>query len=487
MTDSNHKTNFPQGQPPLPGSPPNRPATPPSNPATPPKPAPSSVNHSQAQNPAVPPRPPQAPQKPQMPAAPPMPPQQPQAPFNPIEPPSRPKATFPQPGQAPTQDHPTPSSGIPQAFQPSPPPAKAEKVEEEAKEEMPYSMSGLLHEMVDREASDLHLAAGRPPVIRIHGGLVDVEGPRLTPGSVQRLIYSVLSDVQKRDFEEFKELDFSLGIANLSRFRVNVHMQRGSVAAAFRAIPTDILDFESLHLPRRVLTKLCHRPQGFVLVTGPTGSGKSTTLAAMIDYVNAEVDKHIITVEDPIEYLHPHKKCLVEQRELNEDTLSFSNALKYALRQDPDILMIGEMRDIETIQAALTAAETGHLVFSTLHTPDVVQTCDRIIDVFPPHQQEQIRVQFAGVIEGVLCQKLLPSVFGGREIALEILLATDAVRNQIRERLTPQLYTTIQANLKNGMVTMDRSLVDLYQKGRVTKDVVLFNAKKPDEIMNSLQ
>jgi len=341
--------------------------------------------------------------------------------------------------------------------------------------------------MVDREASDLHLAAGRPPVIRIHGGLVDMDGPRLTPGSAQRLIYSVLSDVQKRDFEEFKELDFSLGIANLSRFRVNVHMQRGSVAAAFRAIPTVIMDFESLHLPRRVLTKLCNRPQGFVLVTGPTGSGKSTTLAAMIDYINAEVDKHIITVEDPIEYLHPHKKCLVEQRELNEDTLSFSNALKFALRQDPDILMIGEMRDIETIQAALTAAETGHLVFSTLHTPDVVQTCDRIIDVFPPHQQEQIRVQLAGVIEGVLCQKLLPSVFGGREIALEILLATDAVRNQIRERLTPQLYTTIQANLKNGMVTMDRSLVDLYQKGRVTKDVVLFNAKKPDEIINSLQ
>ena len=352
----------------------------------------------------------------------------------------------------------------------------------EASGELPYTMSALLHHMVKMQASDLHLAVGRPPVIRVHGSLVDVEGPKLTPGFTQRLIYSILSDIQKRDFEEYKELDFALGIAQLSRFRVNVHYQRGSTAAAFRAIATEILGFEQLHLPQRTLVALCMRPQGFVLVTGPTGSGKSTTLAAMIDYINGEVDKHIITIEDPIEYLHPHKRCLVEQREVNEDTISFSNALKYALRQDPDILMIGEMRDMETIQAALTAAETGHVVFATLHTPDVVQTCDRIIDVFPPHQQEQIRVQLAGVIEGILCQKLVPSAFGGRECALEILIATDAVRNQIRERLTPQLYTTIQANQKIGMITMDRSLLNLYQKGKITRDAALFNAKKPEEL-----
>jgi len=221
-------------------------------------------------------------------------------------------------------------------------------------------------------------------------------------------------------------------------------------------------------------------------VTGPTGSGKSTTLAAMVNFINDDRDLHIITVEDPIEYLHNHKRCLIEQREVHEDTLNFANALKYSLRQDPDIILIGEMRDMETIQMALTAAETGHLVFSTLHTPDVVQTCDRVIDVFPPHQQQQIRVQLAGVVEGVLCQKLVPSVFGGREVALEILIATDAVRNQIRERLTPQLYTTIQANLKNGMMTMDRSLVDLYQKGRITRDTVMFHAKKPDEVMHRM-
>lgn len=347
--------------------------------------------------------------------------------------------------------------------------------------EMPYNMSQLLHQMVDNKASDLHLVAGRPPVMRVYGRLVNVEGPRLTPTFTQRLVYSVLTDLQKRDFEERKELDFALGIAQLSRFRVNVHMQRGSVAAAFRGIPTDIPGFEALHLPKRILSILCYRPHGFVLVTGPTGSGKSTTLAAMIDLINQEKDDHLITIEDPIEYLHSHKKSLVEQREVNEDTHSFASALKYALRQDPDVLMIGEMRDMETIQAALTAAETGHLVFSTLHTADVVQTCDRVIDVFPPHQQEQVRVQLAGVIEGILCQKLVASAFGGREIALEILIATDAVRNQIRERLTPQLYTTMQANLRMGMITMDRSLMDLYQKGRITRETVLFNANKPDE------
>ncbi|HBF35488.1 TPA: type IV pili twitching motility protein PilT [Candidatus Sumerlaeota bacterium] len=353
-------------------------------------------------------------------------------------------------------------------------------------DECPYSMTNLLQTMIQSQASDLHLAVGRPPALRVHGQITNVEGPRLTPGMTQRLIYSVLTDVQKRDFEERWELDFSLGIARLSRFRVNVHMQRGTIAAAFRAIPTDIKSFEDLRLPRRVLEELANRPQGFILVTGPTGSGKSTTLAAMIDYINTEKDEHIITVEDPIEFLHSHKRCLVEQREVSQDTHSFADALKYALRQDPDVLMIGEMRDMETIHSALTAAETGHLVFSTLHTPDVVQTCDRMIDVFPPHQQEQIRVQLAGVLEGILCQKLIPAIAGGRCCALEILLATDAVRNQIRERMTPQLYTTIQANLKSGMVTMDRSLLNLYQKGFIIRDQVLSNAKKPQELMQYL-
>jgi len=349
-------------------------------------------------------------------------------------------------------------------------------------DESPYGMTRLMRQMVEDGASDLHIAAGRPPVIRVDGALKNVEGPILTPDMTQRLVYAVLTDSQKRDFEERWELDFSLGIARLGRYRVNVHLQRGTVAAAFRAIPSGIKSFEDLHLPRRVVETLCRRPQGFIILTGPTGSGKSTTMAAMVEFINEEFDHHIITVEDPIEFLFRHKRCLVEQREVNEDTHSFADALKYALRQDPDVLMIGEMRDIETIHMALTSAETGHLVLSTLHTPDVVQTCDRIIDVFPPHQQEQIRVQLAGVLEGIICQKLVPSVFGGREIALEVLIANDAVRNQIRERLTPQLYTTIQANLRNGMITMDRSLVNLFQKGCITRDTVMAAANRPEEV-----
>lgn len=349
-----------------------------------------------------------------------------------------------------------------------------------------YNMPRLLRQMVEIGASDLHLAAGRPPVLRIHGKLIDVEGPPLNKEATLRLTYGILSDNQKAKFEDAKELDFSLSIANLSRFRVNIHWQRGSVAAAIRGIPTNISSFEELHLPREILERFCRRPNGFVLVTGPTGSGKSTTLAAMIDMINTETDQHIITIEDPIEYMHFHKKCLVEQREVNEDTHSFASALKYALRQDPDILMIGEMRDLETIGAALTAAETGHLVFSTLHTPDVVQTCDRIVDMFPPFQQEQVRVQLAGAVEGVLCQKLVPSAMSGREIALEVLIATDAVRNQIREGTTPQLVTTIEANGKIGMITMDRSLINLYLKGRINRETALLHARKPEEMKRFL-
>jgi len=344
-------------------------------------------------------------------------------------------------------------------------------------------MADLLRATVENQSSDLHIAVGRPPVLRIHGELVNVEGPVLTGQETRRLVYGVLSDSQKQKFEEEKELDFSLAVNNLARFRVNVHLQRNTVAAAFRTISSDIKSFQQLGLPPRVLEYLSRRPSGFVLVTGPTGSGKSTTLASVIDVINKEDACHIITVEDPIEYLHNHKKALIEQREVGEDTHSFSSALKYALRQDPDVLMIGEMRDLETISAALTAAETGHLVFSTLHTSSVVQTVDRIIDVFPPHQQEQVRIQLAAVLEGVLCQKLLPSAKGGgREIAVEVMIANDAVRNQIREGNTHQIATTIEASGKLGMQTMDRALLDLYKRARITREQALLNCFKPEEM-----
>ncbi|MBX7246718.1 MAG: type IV pilus twitching motility protein PilT [Candidatus Sumerlaeaceae bacterium] len=344
-------------------------------------------------------------------------------------------------------------------------------------------ISELLKLTVERDASDLHLAVGRPPVLRIDGKLVNVEAPPLTSSESRRLIYGVLTDLQKQKFEESKELDFSLSISHISRFRVNVHYQRGSVAAAFRVIPTIIRGFEELHLPTKVCERLSRRPAGLVLITGPTGSGKSTTLAAMVDLINNERDCHIITAEDPIEYLHPHKKALIEQREVHEDTLSFQNALKFVLRQDPDVIMVGEMRDLETIGAALTAAETGHLVFSTLHTVDVAQTIDRVVDVFPPHQQEQIRIQLAGVIEGVLCQTLLPSAAGrGRELAVEVMIGTDAVRNLIREGKTHQIATQIEAGGGLGMQTMDRAIADLYKRGRISRETALSHGRKVDEL-----
>lgn len=345
----------------------------------------------------------------------------------------------------------------------------------------------LLKVSVELNASDLHIVVGRPPVVRIDGVLRNLEHPILTPAETRRLVYGILTDLQKQKFEEGKELDFSLTLTDVSRFRVNAHFQRGSVAAAFRSIPHRIPTFEELHLPRAICETLCRRPNGMVLVTGPTGSGKSTTLACMINMINSERDLHIITVEDPIEYLHPHNRCLVEQRELGEDTPSFSSALKYVLRQDPDVILVGEMRDLETISAAITAAETGHLVFSTLHTVDVVQTVDRVIDVFPPHQQEQIRIMLAGVIEGIFSQRLLPSAKGaGRELAMEILTGTDAIRNMIREEKTQQITGFMEAGAKYGMMTMDRCLVELYRKGRITRDVALVNAKKPDELRRQL-
>ena len=346
----------------------------------------------------------------------------------------------------------------------------------------------LLKLTVEREASDLHIAVGRPPVIRVDGRLVNVEGPPLSTADTRRLIYGVLNEMQKQKLEETKELDFSLSIASISRFRVNVHWQRGSVAAAFRVISSHIFGFEELRLPIKVCERLARRPAGLVLITGPTGSGKSTTLAALVDLINNERDCHIITIEDPIEYLHSHKRALIEQREVNEDTLSFANALKFVLRQDPDVIMVGEMRDLETIGAALTAAETGHLVFSTLHTVDVAQTIDRIIDVFPPHQQEQIRIQLAGVLEGVLCQKLLPSASGrGREVSVEVMMGTDGIRNLIREGKTHQIYTSIEAGGALGMQTMDRAIADLYKRGKITRETAMINARKPEELKRHMQ
>lgn len=345
----------------------------------------------------------------------------------------------------------------------------------------------MLRITVERKASDLHIAVGRPPVIRVDGTLVDIDHPPLSAADTRRLIYGILTDIQKQKFEDLKDLDFSLSVTNVARFRVNAHFQRGSVAGAFRLIPGQIKSFEELNLPKQVCEMLCSRPNGLTMVTGPTGSGKSTTLAAMLDKINGDRACHIITAEDPIEYLHPHKKALVEQREINEDTLSFSAALKYALRQDPDVILVGEMRDLETISAAVTAAETGHLVFSTLHTVDVVQTVDRIIDVFPPHQQEQIRVMLAGVVEGILSQRLLPCLRGGRVSAIEILLGTDAIRNMIREGKTHQVPAFMEAGSKYGMVTMDRALYDLCRRGMLAKDLAIVNSKKPEEFKKLLQ
>ncbi len=332
---------------------------------------------------------------------------------------------------------------------------------------MPLSMKQLLEEMVQRNSTDLHLTTGAPPMYRIDGELVPTNYEIMTPELIQNLVYSVLNDQQRKKFEMEWELDFSFGIAGLSRFRGNTFRQRGSVAAAIRTIPFEIRGFKELGIPL-VVQELAGRPKGLILCTGPTGSGKSTTLAAVIDKVNSERRCHIVSVEDPIEYLFRHKKAIINQRQVGSDTKSFANALKYVLREDPDVVMVGEMRDPETIGTTLTIAETGHLTLATLHTNSAAESIHRVIDVFPPHQQGQVRAQLAFVIEGVITQQLLPKIGGGRVLSAEVMVATPAIRALVRDEKEHQIYSTIQAGAKYGMQTMNQSLYTLYAKRLIT-------------------
>jgi twitching motility protein PilT len=346
----------------------------------------------------------------------------------------------------------------------------------------------LLKIMIEKGASDLHITTGSPPRVRIDGRLIPLDHPQLTPADTKALVYSILTDAQKHKFEENNELDLSFGIKGLSRFRANIFMQRGAVAGAFRTIPFQIRTFQELGLPE-IVNDLVKKPRGLILVTGPTGSGKSTTLASMVDRINSERHDHIITIEDPIEYLHNHKKSLINQREVNADTVSFKAALRYVLRQDPDVVLIGEMRDLETIEAALTVSETGHLTLATLHTNSAVQTINRIIDVFPPHQQEQIRVQLSFVLEGILAQQLIPRKTGqGRVLSIELLVPNPAIRNLIREDKIHQIYSMMQTGqARFGMQTMNQSLFELYTKGALSYEDAIGRSAVPDELITMLQ
>ena len=344
----------------------------------------------------------------------------------------------------------------------------------------------LLRVANERGASDLHLAVGLPPMLRIDGSLSGTDFMPLAPTDTQRLIYDILSTDQVAQFEQTRELDFSYGVKGIGRYRVNVYRQRGSVGAALRAIPDRVPTFEQLGLPA-ILRDLSNKHSGLILVTGPTGSGKSTTIACMIDRINAESPLHIMTIEDPIEYLHRHKRSMINQRELHTDTNAFSNALRAVLREDPDVILIGEMRDLETIEAALTLAETGHLVFGTLHTRNAPQTIDRVVDVFPPHQQDQIKVLLSNTLEAVVAQQLIPRVGGGRCAAIEIMVATSAVRNLIREGKTYQIYSVIETGGQFGMQAMDKVLAEMHRSGNITFEEAMARAIDRDNFKRFLQ
>ncbi len=349
------------------------------------------------------------------------------------------------------------------------------------------NLSQLLKVMIEKGASDLHITTNTPPQIRVDGKLLPLKLPALNAQDTKQLCYSILTDAQKHRFEEQSELDLSFGVKGLARFRANIFVQRGAVAGAFRSIPFRILSFEELGLPK-VVPDLCRKPRGLVLVTGPTGSGKSTTLASMIDRVNSERSEHIVTIEDPIEYLHVHKSCLINQREVGADTQGFKNALKYILRQDPDIVLIGEMRDLETIEAALTVAETGHLAFATLHTNSAVQSINRIVDVFPPYQQPQVRAQLSFVLEGILSQALIPRASGtGRSLAIEVMVPNPAIRNLIREDKVHQIYSQMQIGQdKFGMQTFNQSLASLVQRRLISVDDAIARSSDADELRDLL-
>jgi twitching motility protein PilT len=351
------------------------------------------------------------------------------------------------------------------------------------------SLSDLLKKLIELGGSDLHLTTNTPPQVRVDGALKPLEGFKtLSSADTKQLAYSVLTDAQKHRFEEALELDFSFGVRGLSRFRANLFNQRGAVGCVFRAIPYEIRSFENLGLPP-VVTKLCDKPRGLILVTGPTGSGKSTTLAAMIDKINRERHEHIMTIEDPIEFLHNHKSCLVNQREVGSDTKGFADALRTALRQDPDVVLVGEMRDLETIESALRIAETGHLTFATLHTNSAASTINRIIDVFPSNQQAQIRAQLSLVLEGIMCQALLPRANGqGRVAALEILVPNPAIRNLIREDKIHQIYSMMQTGQeKYGMQTFNQALATLYHKRLISLDLAMQRSSNTDELRDLIE
>jgi len=346
------------------------------------------------------------------------------------------------------------------------------------------SLSELLHKLSELGGSDLHITTGTAPLVRVHGTIRPLDGYRpLTSSETKQLAYSVLTDAQKHRFEENLELDFSFGVKGLSRFRANIFNQRGAVGAVFRAIPYEIKSFEELGLPA-VVKELCNKPRGLVLVTGPTGSGKSTTLAAVIDKINKERHEHILTIEDPIEFLHNHKNCIVNQREVNADTHGFAQALRTALRQDPDVVLVGEMRDLETIESALRIAETGHLTFATLHTNSAVSTINRIIDVFPSMQQSQVRAQLSLTLEGILCQTLLPKADGrGRALAMEILVPNSAIRNLIREDKVHQIYSMMQTGQDiHGMQTFNQSLATLFHKRQITRETAMQRSSNVNEL-----